>query len=489
MGEAVEVSTEATQGSSGAGATGADTGNGASAVRYGLWPMICLGGVHLVDWTDQSIIRGIAPVLKDEWSISDFQIGSLTFAFVLINAVATIPAGWLADNMRRTRIIGFTMASWSGLILLSATAVNYIHLLLARTVMGVGQAFEDPATTSLMGDYYPPDRRARAFSLQQVALFAGTGLGVTLGGAIATTLGWRWAFVIVGMPGSLMAFLAFRLPEPVRGGMEAGGAIQPVPVSAADSAVGPDGVDGSDGEVPSRRQREPFKVFAGKMFEDLRAELAFILGIRTMRYILIGVSALLFTVTGVATWLPFYYERYADMSISEATAVTGGVLGVGGIIGTFFGGWLADRFLAERGPATRIHITVVGGGLAMVLFMISFSTPLLGLQILMQFVGMIAGAAAFPGLRAAMLDVVPAQSRGVGASAFALCSVVLGTALAPPLVGLISDLTGSLVTAFYVTFPPVLVGIGFLYLATKTIAADAGKMLASMMARQQQNSP
>lgn len=452
-------------GTSGAGTGAHSTGGGASPVRYGLWPMIFLGGVNLVDWTDMAIVRGIAPVLEDEWGINDFQIGLLSFVFVVVNAVATIPAGWLADNMVRTRIIGFTMASWSGLILLSATAINYVHLLFARAVMGIGQSFDDPATTSLMGDYYPPDKRARAFSLQQVAVFAGMGLGTSLGGLVATTLGWRWAFVLVGMPGSVLAFLAFRLGEPARGGTEATGAQPPAPVP---------------------RQREPFGQFVPKMIDELRSELRFIFGIRTMRYLIIGISALLFTVTGLATWLPIYHERYSGMSVREATAVTGGVLGLGGIIGTFFGGWLADRFLAQRGPATRIHITVAGGTICAVLYLVSFAVPFVGLRLLLQFVGILAGATATPGLRAAMLDVVPAQSRGVGASAFALCSIVLGTAMAPPVVGLISHLTGSLVAAFYITFPAVLVGMAFLVLATKTIVQDASQMLAAMLARQQQ---
>jgi MFS family permease len=454
-------------------------GSGSSVVRYGLGPMLFLGGVNLVDFTDTAIVRGVAPTLQDEWGINDLQVGVLVSAFVIMNAVATIPGGWLADNLRRTRIIGFTLASWSGLILLSATAVNYVHLLFARTVMGIGQSFDDPAGTSLIGDYYPPDKRARAFSLQQVALFAGTGLGLGLGGLVADTLGWRWAFVLVGMPGSLLAILAFRLPEPVRGGTETiGVAVAPTPEPAAE-------VSSPDSDAGAEPGRQPFGQFVRQMRDDLRSELKFIFGIRTMRYILAGVSALLFTVAGVSTFLAQYHERYSDMTEREATSLAGGVFGVGGIIGTILGGWLADRFLAQRGPALRIHITVAGGTLCSLLFMASFATPVVGLRIFLQFIGVLAAAAGTPGLRAAMLDVVPAESRGVGASAFALCSIVLGTALAPPMVGLISDVTGSLVAAFYICFIPVLAGMAFLYLATKTIVADAGKMLAAMMASQQ----
>jgi MFS family permease len=119
-----------------------------------------------------------------------------------------------------------------------------------------------------------------------------------------------------------------------------------------------------------------------------------------------------------------------------------------------------------------------------VLFMISFAVQPVPLRLVIQFVGVAAGAAAVPGLRAAMLDVVPAASRGVGASAFSLASVIFGTALAPPLVGVLSDLTNSLVTAFYIVFPPVILGLLLLLRATKTIVDDAGKMIAAVVSRQ-----
>ena len=179
--------------------------------------MVVLALVNLVDQIDIAILRGVLPILEDEWSLSDLQLGLLGFAFVFVNAIATIPAGWLADHARRTRLIGWTLLSWSGLIALSATAVNYVNLLGARAVMGIGQAVDDPASTSLLGDYYPARLRARAFSLQQVSLFVGGGIGLALGGFVGETLGWRWAFALVGMPGSVVAVLVFRLREPVRG--------------------------------------------------------------------------------------------------------------------------------------------------------------------------------------------------------------------------------------------------------------------------------
>jgi MFS family permease len=450
--------------------------------------MFFLGGVNLVDQIDLNIVRGILPLLEDEWGLSDLQLGLLGFVFVFINAIATIPAGWLADNFRRTRIIGWTMASWTGLLALSATAVNYVNLVFARSVMGIGQSFDDPASTSLIGDYYPPARRAKAFSLQQIALFVGSGLGVGLGGLVGETIGWRWAFVLVGMPGSLLAVLAFRLYEPRRGEIDLQHAGVPTPTrpNASGEATAADvGGDGS-GYAGRRgiRRREPLTRFLTRMCRGLAQELRFIFGIRTMRYILIGVSALLFTVTGIVFWLTVYHERFSGMSVSEAAAFTAVILGVGGGIGTIAGGQISDRFLARYGPASRIQIVVWAAITCASLFMVSFAIQTVALRLVAQFIGVAFGAAAVPGLRAAMLDVLPATSRGVGASAFSLTSIIFGTALAPPLVGVLSDVTNSLVTAFYIVFPPVILGLMLLLRATKTIVEDAQQMLNALVARQ-----
>jgi MFS family permease len=430
--------------------------------RFPLWPMVVLALVNLVDQIDIAILRGVLPLLEDEWGLSDLQLGLLGFAFVFVNALATVPAGWVADHTRRTRLIGWTLLSWSGLIALSATAVNYVNLLLARAVMGIGQSVDDPASTSLLGDYYPSRLRARAFSLQQVSLFVGGGIGLALGGLVGEAFGWRWAFALVGMPGGVVALLAFRLREPARG--------------EADLP--------EDTSPPARTEEDPERSlaeFARRARRELVGELRFIFTIRTMRYILVGVAALLFTVSGIGFWLAVYHDRYSGMSLGEATAFTAAVLGVGGGLGTFLGGYLSDR-LHGRVEGGRILLVVWSSIACAVLFLVSFAVGAVPLRLALQFVGVMAAAGAVPGLRASMLDVVPAESRGVGASAFALTAAVFGTALAPPLVGFLSDLT-SLVGAFYIVFPPVIVGLLFLLRARRTVEADAAAIVEALLER------
>ncbi|HVE93433.1 MAG TPA: MFS transporter [Acidimicrobiales bacterium] len=437
--------------------------------------MVVLSLVSLVDQIDMAILRGVLPILEDEWRLSNFQLGLLGFSFIFINTIATVPAGWVADHYRRNRIIGWTLVSWSGLIVLSATAVNYWNLVFARALMGIGQSVDDPASTSLLGDYYPGRMRSRVFSAQQIAFFVGGGIGLALGGYVGERLGWRWAFALVGIPGSLVAVLAFRLREPMRGESD----LRELGVDVSTRTPAPP--EATSPEDASLRD------FVGRAWSELVSELRMIFGIRTMRYILIGVSALLFTVSGIGFWLAIYHERFSGMSVTESTAFTAAVLGIGGGLGTILGGVVADRS-ARRGPGGRIALVVWSAIGCAVLFMISFAVAQVPLRLGLQFVGVLSAAGAAPALRAAMMDVIPAESRGVGASAFALAAAVFGTALAPPLVGLLADITGSLVTAFYIVFPPVIIGLLLLLRARTTIVEDAAAIVTSMAQRAQLHS-
>ena len=443
---------------------------------YAKRPLIVLSLVALIDQIDASIIRGVLPFIQEEFDLSDFALGSLSSAFVFVNAIATIPAGWVADRYKRTTIVGWTMLSWSALSGLSALAFNFPSLFASRASLGIGQAIDDPSSTSLLSDYYPAHMRGRVFSWQQVSVFLGGGLGVGLGGIVGSALGWRWAFALVGMPGSAIAYLCFRLKEPPRGLIDGAAKLG----SPNDVEAAPFVEARADGPTAGMSIRE----FSREAVRSLVSEMRMIFGIRTMRYVLVGVGILLFTVSGVGAWLTIYHDRYSGMSPGEAAVLTGATLSVSGIIGTLWGGRFADK-LHANGPVGRISLVSNAILVCAITFLISLMIPIVPVRIALQFIGVLAIASAFPALRASMMDVVPAESRGVSASAFALVSTVFGTALAPPLIGLISDLTGSLVGAFYIVTPPILVGSMILRRAQHTIVEDAQAIITKMMERQQ----
>lgn len=439
--------------------------------RFPLWPLVVMSLVNLVDQIDVAVARGVLPFLQEEWGLSDTQLGLVTSVFVLVAAIATLPAGYIADNHRRNRIIGWTLLSWSGLILLSAAAINFVNLLVARALMGIGQAVDDPASTSFLGDSYPARMRARVFSWQQVSVFAGTAVGLVIAGTVGGTYGWRWAFAVLAFPSALVAIAAFVLREPRRGAAD-------LPESMTWEeihALPPPKADDRSGSATLS-----FGEFLRIGTKEMVAQMRMIFGIRTMRYVLVGVAALLFTVAGIGTWLAIYHERYSGMSVEEALVLTGGILGLGGIIGTIGGGMFSDHF-HSRWKGGRIVIVVWSGVICAALFMLSFAVESVPLRIALEFAGIIAAGGAAPGLRAAMADVIPAESRGVGASAMALTTAVFGTALAPVLVGWISDVTGSLSMAFYIVFPPVIGGLLLLLRARHTLDEDAQAIITAII--------
>src|SRR3954464_11804470 len=176
--------------------------------------MWVLGLVICIDQVDQNIVRGLVTPLKEDLGISDFQIGMLLSSFVLVNGLITVPAGYLADRWNRTRTIGHTVVAWSAITAISGLFRSFGWLMGVRSALGFGPATPEPAGASLIADYYPAEERGRAFSVQQSLLFVGVGLGVGVGGAIGNSLGWRWAFLIVAIPGFFIAALAYRLREP-----------------------------------------------------------------------------------------------------------------------------------------------------------------------------------------------------------------------------------------------------------------------------------
>ena len=282
--------------------------------------MWVLGLVIMVDQIDQNIVRGVVPQLKEAFGINDTQIGLLLSAFVVVNGLVTVPAGYLADRWHRTRTIGHTVVGWSAISMVTAASGTFGVLLGLRALLGFGQAITEPSAASLLSDYYPAAQRGRAFAVQQVLTFVGIGVGIALGGAVGERFGWHWAFIVVGPPGLVVALLAYRLREPKRGH---GDRLQ-LGVASDDDDGDPEHVDLFEGG---------FQQFIVDMSRGLRDDFKTIYAIPTLRYALAGVGALLFTVSGIGAWLAVFHERFSGMTQDEATRAVGALLIFGGVPG------------------------------------------------------------------------------------------------------------------------------------------------------------
>lgn len=311
--------TDQSQPGAGAPGAGAVTPLSPSYVQGALWLLLI---VYTLNFLDRQIVNILAEPIKQDLGLSDTQLGLLTgLAFAVVYTVLGIPIARFADRFtsNRVAVISVALAAWSGFTALCGLATNFTQLLLARIGVGVGEAGCTPPAHSLIVDYVPADRRARALAFYSLGVPIGTLLGYSFGGVIAEQFGWKVAFLMVGIPGILLAFLTWTiLKEPRRLGL--------IAAPPAD--------------------HKPMKF--GEALKALASRKAY-------WYACFGASVISFLGYGHAAFLGGFYARVHEMPLGQIGLALGVMLGVSGIIGTFIGGQIADR-AAKRD--TRAYFTV-----------------------------------------------------------------------------------------------------------------------------------
>ncbi len=439
--------------------------------------MWVLGFLAMIDNVDQYIVRGAANQIEKAFHVGDFEIGILFSAFIIMNGIATIPASYIGDRWRRTRLMAGTVAVWS---LVSALGGGvplgaFGLLVVVRGLLGFGQATTNPASASVLADYYGIDRRGRAFSLQYCLTYVGLGFGLMIGSIVATHFGrygWRLAFLVSIVPGLVLAWLCWRLPEPKRG--------------AADRAH----VTGT-ADLEADHRSEPLfpggiGQFTGQMLRGLRDDLRVILRIPTMRYALVGVSNIFFVVTAVATWIPTFYERQFGLTQGKANLAFGALVIVAGIPGTLIGGAISDR-LVSRVLGARVVIPGVCLGTCATLFLVSFIPMPFAASFAFELVGFLVAASSLPSLRAGLADAVPAQLRSTGSGAFNVTTLIFGSAAAPLLTSAVAtQFGGNYRVAFSIVMPIAFSGCIALLLARRHIERDTAAVFEAIAASMEQ---
>jgi len=444
-------------------------------VKVSSWPMWVVGFTLMVDNIDQYIVRGAQNQIRHAFGVNNIGIAVLFSAFILVNGLATLPAGYLADRWNRTRAMAVTLVAWSIISAIGGLVPTDIFFLLVliRGSLGFGQAVTDPSGSSVIADFYGTERRGKAFSLQQCLSFVGLGLGLGIGGVLGPLFhgsGWRVAFFVSLIPGLAVAYMCWKLPEPSQG--------------TADRSHVLHG-EGDEMEVADEVRPPLFphglKHFVADMAQGLRQDVRTILTIPTMRYALIGVSTVGFVVTAVATWIPNFYENQLGQSQQSAIGVFAVLAVLGGIPGTLIGGRMADRWVTKFLGA-RVVIPAVCIFISASLLMISFIPMPFGLVFVFQLLGFMAATACVPPLRAGLSDAAPAQVRGAGFGAFNLASVVFGSAAAPLVTSIVATAFGNnFRTAFLILMPIAFPGAAFLLLARKHIEKDAAKVFEAVV--------
>lgn len=278
--------------------------------------------VYIFNFLDRQIVNILAEPIRRDLGLSDTQIGLMTgIAFAAFYTCLGIPIARYADRPTTNRVglIAGALIIWSGMTALCGQAQSFVQLLLARIGVGVGEAGCSPAAHSLIADLAPPEKRASAMAFYALGIPVGTLLGMLIGGQLADAYGWRMAFVVVGVPGIVLAGAVLLL---LRDPRRAGEALR-----AARAA-------------PPRQALSNCEALA-----EILTSRAYVL-------LLAAGSSAAFLSYGKATWTTIFFQRTHGLTAGETGFWFGLWGGLAAIAGTVAGGWLADRY----GKTNRQHV-------------------------------------------------------------------------------------------------------------------------------------
>ncbi len=395
---------------------------GRRAASYATFAFYVLFAINFLNYLDRFILTGASPVVASELGFDAVGIGYLSAAFTLSLTLSAIPFGIWADRAKRKNVIAVSVAIWSLATSFTALAGNLFTLLLSRGVLGVGEGGYSPASNALLADYFGLAKRAKILSRLATGLFLGLMAGIILGGAVSN-IGpgaWRWGFVFTGIPGLLLAFLAWRIREPRRNQADAEQA------EAAGVALGESAVAGE-------------MVVPRKVLSQLGA----ILRIKTV-LALIAMQVFAYAVLAASiTYLPSLFQQRDsfNMTPTQAGLFTGLGVAVAAIPGAILGGYLSD-VLNRRYPGARVLVCgigfLVGAPSYLVSVVLGVSTHNIYLYSVFFFLTtLLLNLYLGPGA-AAIADVVPSSMRASAVAIALFFSNILGNAFAPVLVGALS---------------------------------------------------
>ena len=369
-----------------------------SSKKYTLFILTAIFAVNSLDRHILSIL--LTPIGK-EFALSDTQLGLLSgllFAFVFV--MFGFPIAKLAANGNRRNIIAAAAAVWSGLTIVMASAQNFTHLIFARLGVGIGEAGCVAPAHSMISDMYPEERRTSAMSTFVVGANIGILLAFLIGGIAGQFLGWRWAFVIAGIPGLVLALLLrFTVSEPT-----------------SDTSTRP--VD--DGKSLFR---ETFKV----IWND-----------RGLFHAMIGLMIVGIFTFGTLAWNPTFIIRNHGLSLAQLGIFLALTVGIGGAIGTWLSGQIADR-LGDKDVRWRIGVVIIAilipKPFGIVYLLADSTTVALSCYVAGAFLAGVFWGPTFAYLHSR----IPTHMRPMGTAIFMFAFNLVGVGIGPTLVGLASD--------------------------------------------------
>jgi len=369
--------------------------------------------IYALNFVDRQILVILQESIKQEYKLSDWQLGLLTGGAVsFLYTVMGVPiARWVDRGLNRVRLIAIITALWSIMTAVCGLTHTYTQILVARMGVGLAEAGYTPAAHSLIADSYDKRHRPAAMGIFALGVPLGTMLGLSLGGAVAHQYGWRMALMVVGLPGVVVALIFWAIArEPVRG--------------AADVAVTSD--------APAAGQLAPLP-----FWEAVKA----LFSIPAYVHILVASTATSFATTGITSWLPSLLIRAHGMSMVDVGIGLGAIAGGAGFLGALLGGWQATR-LSSRGLHATMWIPTAGLVLAIPLFISAILFGTRSTTLWMLLVPMTLSTLWSAPSVALKQTLAPIRLRATASALSVVAANLLGVALGPIVAGALSDLFG-----------------------------------------------
>jgi MFS family permease len=360
--------------------------------------------LYMFDYMDRMVIVSLFPFLKGEMGMTDAQCGLLVSAVYWSILVFSFPVSILVDRWSRTRSISIMAALWSLATLACAFTRTFPQLFVARTAIGVGEAGYAPGGTAMLSARFPREQRARILGLWNASIPLGSALGIGIGGLVAHHFGWRHAFGLVALPGMILA-VWFTFVE--------------------------------DYETVRLTRKEPSGREVRMRFQEIARQFTHN---RTLLCNNLAFALNVFVTTALLTWLPTYFHRFGHLDMDKAGVKAGSVMLLA-IVGAPLGGYLADAWMKRRDNA-RLLFPAVSSVLTGLLLLVAFSSLHGKAQYLVLLLVGVTAVGFVPSGVAVTQDVVHPGLRAVSLSVSIVIQHLLGSSLAPVVVGRLSDLYG-----------------------------------------------
>ncbi len=394
--------------------------------------LVLLTALNFVNYIDRYVIAGVQEQIKTEFHVSDAQIGSLAFFFLLTYMIASPFTGWLGDHFPRKPMIVAAALFWSVVNLFTAYVHTFGELNFRHAALGIGEATFGIFAPALLSDFFPEDQRNRVLTIFNIAVPVGAAIGFLTGGYVGQHFGWRASFQVSAIPGILIALLiGFFMKEPARGG--------------------------EDNKAKTDR---------GTVFSLLRNP-AYLCAIG-------GYAMVTFTVGGLSYWMPAFLQRFDGRSQQSAGFIMGAVTVSAGLLGTVIGGTLAQRW-SRTNPGALYLVPALGALLAFFPAIVLFFGPTLfhthaftlsSLALALFFIFLGSGP-----VNAATVNAVPAAVRATALAGQVLLIHLLGDAPAPTLIGAVSD-HSNLSVGLGSTLIALLIGAAIFFIGSRYMKAQ-----------------